>query len=76
MAEFVLARGEPGAETSARELRSVEVPVLCARPACLIDHLECFQDLLPQRAERFGSERATDSTSRAQQHDSGDRRLW
>jgi hypothetical protein len=46
VAELVLGVGEPGAETSARELRGAEVPVVHARRRCLIDHLERLQKIL------------------------------
>jgi len=48
VAELVLGVGEPGAETSARALRGVEVPVAYARRRCLIDHLERMQEVLEE----------------------------
>ncbi len=46
VAELVLGLGETGAETSARELRGLVVPVVYARRRCLIDHLERLQEVL------------------------------
>lgn len=55
VAELVLGVGEAGAETSARELRGAEVPVVRARRRCLIDHLERLQEVLA--ASGFGAAR-------------------
>jgi hypothetical protein len=55
VAELVLGIGEVGAETSARELRGVVVPVVYARRRCLIDHLERLQEVLEEGG--FGAAR-------------------
>ncbi len=55
VAELVLGIGDPGAETSARKLRGVEVPLDHARRRCLIDHLERLQEILEEGG--FGAAR-------------------
>ncbi len=65
VAELVLGLGETGAETSARELRGLVVPVVYARRRCLIDHLERLQEVLADGG--FGAARIDvgDDTLRA-----------
>ncbi len=48
MAELVLGVGQPGAETSARALRGVEVPVAYARRPLSDHHPERLQEVLEE----------------------------